>query len=146
MSNVLATGTWITPSTCPRRLSGATNREGRWIRHSWEDIINYDELDVWLLAFPVQYLIDVVIPTTNPHLSLGVTTLNEFITYMGLRKYMSCYVGIEDYRDWWSREAPSMWKGAPWRFNEFMSLNRFNDITAGLRYANPATMSIHPDP
>ena len=51
VSNVLATGTWITPSTCPRRLSGALNREGRWIRHSWEDIIIYDELDV-AFGFP----------------------------------------------------------------------------------------------
>ncbi len=143
---VLATGTWVTPNTCSRQITGATNREGRWIHNNWDELAHYDELDTWLVCFPMRFLIDVVVPSTNPHLKMGVTTINEITTYLGLREYMSCFVGVEDYREWWSRDPPSMWKGAPWRFNEFMSISRFDDITASLRYAKPETISLFSDP
>ena len=49
---------------------------------------------------------------------------------------MTCWVGIESRRDWWSTATPSMAKGAPFRLNRIMSRNRFDSILSALRFTN----------
>jgi hypothetical protein len=72
-------------------------------------------------------------------------TLCEFYVWLGFIFYMACYNGIEDRELWWSNKAIDMFSGTPFRFNEFMTYNRFHSIMAAIRYTNKAAPIIFTD-
>ena len=80
-----------------------------------------------------------MIPKMNEVLGETVEplTLGEFIRFIGLWLMMSCFSGIER-KSWWSQTVPTMDRahGAPYRFNSFMTRNRFDAIVAALRYTD----------
>ena len=92
-------------------------------------------LQLFLVMFPEDYLEEVLITKTNKGLSVPMD-LQEYIQWVGCWLYMSCWVGIESRRDWWSTTTPSMDKGAPFRLNRIMSCNRFDSILSALRFTN----------
>ena len=49
---------------------------------------------------------------------------------------MSCFQGVDDRRSWWSKKAIDAFLGSPFRFHDFMSLRRFEEIMSCLRYAS----------
>ena len=70
------------------------------------------------------------------HLEGERLSLQEFYVYLGCRFYTACFEGISDVRDWWSRDEINMFEGAPFRLNEYMSIDRFKAITTALRYTD----------
>ena len=92
-------------------------------------------LQLFLVMFPEEYLEEVLIPETNKGLSVPMD-LQDYIQWVGCCLYMSCWVGIESRRDWWSTTTPSMAKGAPFRLNSIISCNWFDSILSDLRFTN----------
>jgi Transposase IS4 len=104
------------------------------------------DLTLFQLLFPMEYVESVLIPETNKKLKLGPLSTREFFAWVGLWFYMSCHVGISDRREWWSQTEPSIEGGAPFRFNQFMSKNRFEDILRNLVYTNRPSPQGYRDP
>ena len=104
------------------------------------------DLALFQVLFPMDYVESVIIPETNKKLRLGPLTTREFFVWVGLWLYMSCHTGIPRRRDWWSQTEPGMEGGAPYRFNLFMSRNRFDDILQNLVYTNRIPPAAYKDP
>ena len=84
--------------------------------------------------FPKEYLEDVLLKQTNLSIEGGEPT----ITYGELLRFLGLWFGMatthfENRRDFWSKEPVNRYDGAPWRFNNEMSRNRFEAILAALR-------------
>ena len=117
----------------PRRIKMGQKTSPRLQGHAESIILSsLTPFQVWMLLFPVEWLKDVVIPMTNEHLGRELT-LRELICFIGVLSFMACYQGVSDRRWWWSRSEVDMKEGAPYRLNQFMSLNRFEEILANLR-------------
>jgi hypothetical protein len=102
---------------------------------SWPQVALMDELQLWLLCLPVEYLENVVIKNLNEELETP-TDLQEFITVLGCIHFMACYEGISNRREWWSLTLISEKDGAPFRLNQWISWNRFNKITSKMTYTD----------
>ncbi len=76
-----------------------------------------------------------MLPTTNATLR-NPCTLGEFYKWLGCNFFMACFEGIADRRAWWSKEPVSMFEGAPFRLSHVMSMNRFLELTAAMRFTN----------
>jgi hypothetical protein len=87
------------------------------------------------IFLPVSFIETVIIPQTNLSLNPPLD-IDEFFTYLGLWFAMStCYFSGD--RDmFWSSKEITFESGAPYRFHDFMSRNRFNGITQALRFTN----------
>jgi hypothetical protein len=87
------------------------------------------------IFLPVNFIETVIIPQTNLSLNPPLD-IDEFFTYLGLWFAMStCYFSGD--RDmFWSSKEITFESGAPYRFHDFMSRNRFNGITQALRFTN----------
>ena len=131
-------GDWVTPNVCPRRAdANVSNVKGSWKNNSWNKIHDMEELALFRMCFPEQWVKEVLIPTTNKQITSGnELTLSEFYRYLGCHFYMACFEGVSDRRMWWSSKPVSMGGGAPFRLTEFMSLRRFNEITSCIRYTD----------
>jgi len=84
------------------------------------------------MCFPEKWVKDVLIPATNKEIDREDLTLSEFYVYLGCHFFMACFEGISDQRLWWSSKPISIEEGAPFRLHEYMSLRRFNAITAAV--------------
>jgi hypothetical protein len=126
---------WNIPAVCQRRMAGAGQPKARFKKVDASVVAKMTDLGLFQLLFPMDYVESVLIPETNKKLKLGPLSMKEFFVWIGLWLYMSCHVGPRR-RDWWAQTEPSMDGGAPSRFNEFMSRNRFEDILQNLVYTN----------
>jgi hypothetical protein len=127
-------GEWKILSQCIHESSIYNNKaEGNWKHKSWSQVALMDELQLWLLCFPVEYIKDVVIAKLNEELD-SPTDLQEFIVVLGCIHFMACYEGISDRRDWWSSKPISENEGAHFRLNKWISWYRFNMITSKMVY------------
>ena len=131
-------GEWITPTVCPRRADpNCSNSKGSWRSHSWQKIKEMEELSLFRMCFPESWVKEVLIPATNAEIRDGEDlTLSEFYRYLGCHFFMACFEGVSDRRMWWSAKPITMNEGAPFRLTEYMSLRRFNELTAAIRYTN----------
>ena len=96
-----------------------------------------NELDLFRMCFPEQFLLDVIIPQTNRHLGTPIN-LSEFYVWLGCIFFMACFQVTGERDEWWSSAPIDMFKGAPFRLNAFMTRNWFMDITGALRYTDKA--------
>ncbi len=87
------------------------------------------------MCFPVQFVLDVIIPQTNRHLGTPIN-LHKFYVWLGCIFYMACFQGIGDRDERWSSAPINKFKGAPFRLNLFMSKKRFINITGALQYTD----------
>lgn len=94
-------------------------------------------LTMFLLFFPRKFMEDVVIVETNKRIAGKQLTFGEFLQFLGLWLYMSTLSGFRR-SDYWSSKPVSMRMGAPYRFNEFMALKRFEAILIALAYTDEA--------
>ena len=85
--------------------------------------------------FPEDYLEEVLVPETNKGLSVPMD-LRDCIQWVGCWLYMTCWVGIESRRYWWSTMTPLMAKCATFRLNSIMPRNRFDSILGALSFNN----------
>jgi hypothetical protein len=71
-------GRWFEkPTICPRRMTNVSNTKGKFTSHRWENIAEMNELDLFRMCFPEQFLLAVIIPQTNGHLRMPIN-LSEF--------------------------------------------------------------------
>ncbi len=129
--------TWEKPTHCPRRANDIHDRSRTFVNHRWDKIADYDELQLFRICFPKEWLVDVCIPMTNKDLSKK-TTLQEFYVFLGCIFYMACYQGIPERELWWSTKPIDMFDGAPFHLNAFMTYSRFREILQAIRYTDKA--------
>ena len=130
-------GSWIIPLICPRRADPrCTNNKGSWTHHSWPKIKEMDEFALFRMCFPEDWVKNTLRPATNKEIEGDHLTLSEFYVYLGCHFFMACFEGISDRRLWWSSKPITITEGAPFRLKQYISLRRFNTITAAIRYTN----------
>lgn len=102
---------------------------------SWPIIAEMDEIQLFMLCFPMDYLKNTVLPETNKYVSQEIT-LQEFFVFLGCLFFMACHP-FDGKRDvWWSKDPISPKHGAPFRLNDYISRNRFKEIMQSIRYTN----------
>ena len=129
------TGTWIIPTICPRIQRDLRKTRGKFNNYSWDLVKDMCELELFLLCFPVDYLINVVLPKTNEYLETPVT-MKELFVFFGCIFFMGCHLGVGDRDQWWSKKDVSAEEGAPFRLSGYMTRNRFKAIMGALRYTD----------
>jgi hypothetical protein len=72
------------------------------------------------VCFPEKYLVKVLIPETNKGIEKPME-LHNFYVFLGCLFFMSCYIGIEERKAWWSSQPIDMHCSAPFRLNEYMT-------------------------
>ena len=112
-------GRFEKPTVCPRRMANINNSKGKFNSHRWEVIAEMNELDLFRMCFPEQFVIDVIIPQTNQNLGMPIN-LQEFYVWLGCIFYMACRQGIVDCDKWWSSDPINLFLGAPFRLNAYM--------------------------
>lgn len=88
----------------------------------------------FLHLFPVDFIRNVVIPTTNsdkPGLDL---TYGQFLRWLGCWFVIACNPGVSR-SDFWRTEAPTIYESYP-RLNSIISRDRFNEILTALVLTN----------
>ncbi len=135
---------FVVPTHCPRRERNAADARGSWEGHRWDQIAEYTELELFRLCFPEEYVERVMLPTTNAMLRIPCT-LGEFYKWLGCNFFMACFQGIADRRAWWSKEPVSMFEGAPFRLSHVMSLTRFLELTAAVRFTDRQAPTLEHD-
>ena len=129
-------GTWEKPAYCPRQANtNFSDQKGRFVNHRWDAIANYDNLDLFWMCFPEDWIIEVLTPMTNKELSKKMD-LQEFYVFLGCIFFMACYEGIPDHDLWWLLKPIDMFERAPFRLNAYMMGTQFNKIQASLQYTN----------
>ena len=128
------TGQWIVPTICPRRAdSKISNVEGKWKQYTWEEIANMGELDLFRMAFPEKFIVDVILPASNKNIIQPIS-LQEFYVWLGCQFFMACFEGIANREDWWSTKPILPREGAPFRLYDYMQKSRFLKISAAITY------------
>ena len=105
---------WLTPTTCHRKSAGHLNTRGRWANHPWHKIKEYDELALFLMTFPKEYITKTLLPTLN-------ISLKEYVRWLGLTFFMACFEGVSNRKEWWSNSEPTREPGAPFRLINWMT-------------------------
>ncbi len=82
----------------------------------------------------INHIKEVILPIINASVSPEVT-YGEFLRYLGLW-FLMATTYTSDRRQFWSKEEASPWSDAPYRFNQYMSHNRFDLITSTLQFTN----------
>ena len=132
------------PTHCPRRERNMIDERGKWVYHRWDEIASMTEFELFRMAFPEDFVKDVIIPRTNDNLGSPLM-LGEFYKWLGCNFFMACFQGIPDRKCWWSKEAISPYSGAPFRLNNAMSFTRYLEITAALRFTDARTPTVEQD-
>ena len=119
-----------------REKVGVENNEPK-IMHGMDEIAwgNISFLSMFKLFFPY-CLCDIVIQATNKSLQAvdeKPISHSEFLRWIGLWLYMSTLSGFTR-KEYWSLLPVSPHRGAPYRFNNWMSLRRFELIHSHLSF------------
>ena len=135
---LMQVGEWITPTICPRKADDRiSDVDGQWKNVCWTKVAYLDELEIFRMAFPEDWFKNVVLKETNKFLNCALT-LSEAYVWLGCRFFHACFEGVDDVRHWWSEKEINMYEGAPFRLNEYMTLSRFMEISAAMRYTDVA--------
>ncbi|KAL7490171.1 hypothetical protein ACHAW6_016098 [Cyclotella cf. meneghiniana] len=113
------TGRWEKPRTCPRHGDvNITYVRGAWKGNTWPTIALMDEMSIFqiLTGEPLQ--------------------LSEFYKWLRCRIFMACFIGLSDYRKWWSSKPIDLFEGALFRLNSYMSLIHFKSIDGAIHYTD----------
>lgn len=127
---------WKHDGLCLRKITEARDYKAS-LKKYCTDEMKFTKLQFFELMIPKHYFITVILPTMNKNLPAGEKniTYGEFLKFLGLRFLMATVQGPQ-YRDYWSEQPISMFRGAPFRFFDFMSRNRFDIILQSLAYTN----------
>ena len=121
---------------CPRRANNLQNSGACFKHFTRDEVMKMTKLELFLVLFPVEYLSTVLIPETNKELDQPMD-IGEFIRWLGCWFYMACWVGIYRRSILVGRTSdPSIFQGAPFWLNNYMSRNRLDQILVCLRYTN----------
>ena len=121
---------WEHDGVCHRRRLNPNNSRAS-LKNFPRDVVP-NRVQLFEHFFPKEYVKEVIIPETNKHLGDNPLTFGEFLRFVGIF-FLMATTSFENRRDFWSTSTISMFKGAPFRFNELMSRYRFDAIVAALR-------------
>jgi len=93
-------------------------------------------LDYFEAFIPKSFFEEAIIPATNERLSLPLY-YGEFLRWLGIWFLIATTEGSSRH-DFWSSLAVDRFKGAPFRVNDLMSRDRFDDILGALTYNSTA--------
>ena len=96
-------------------------------------VMNY--VAIFLLFMPRLYLEDIVLNATNKHLEENPLSFGELLSFIGIILFMSTVNGNKK-KDFWSNNPISMKQGAPYRFHQWMSRRRFDEINHHLQFTD----------
>jgi len=120
---------------CPRLANNCPDHGASFRTHSLEEVGRMSKLDLFLMMFPVGFLVDTVIVKANEVLDKPMD-LSEMVRWIGCWFYMGCWNGIQNRKQWWSVKERDMFQGAPFRLHDYMSRRRFDQILAALSYTD----------
>jgi hypothetical protein len=124
------------PTFCPCQANNnIINSPSWWVQFWWDEIAEKSELNLFWMAFPEGFIKEVILPTTNLHLSPHLR-MQEFYKWLGCHFFMACFQGINNRDDWWSQQPISMFEDAPFRLNGYMTRNHFLNITTHIHFTN----------
>ena len=98
-------------------------------RHRQLTLLNW-----FMILFPMEWVRNVLIPSTNKKLKVPMT-LKEFFVFLGCLLTMARFGGHSRH-EWWHKSPPSILRGAPFRLHEYMSYRRFEQIDKALTLTN----------
>ena len=87
----------------------------------------YNELQLFLMTFPISFVEEVMLPKMNAA-TINKRTLREYVCWLGLTLFMGRFEGISNHCLWFSKEPITVDKGAPFWLNEWMSGNCYENI------------------
>lgn len=123
---------WGHDGICNRKKTGVNNtKANRNFPASFQPSI----IDTFELFFPTSYVKEVMLPTINKSTTLGTMQYGEFLRWIGLWFLMATVQGPSRI-EFWRKESVDIFNGAPFRLNEYMSKNRFEDILAAMAYTD----------
>ena len=89
------------PTFCPRRANNSIlDSPWRWTNTCWDEVAEKSELDLFSLCLPDEFVVKVILPTTNVFLFPHLTT-HEFYKWLGCHFFMACFQGIDNHDEWW---------------------------------------------
>jgi len=127
-------GQWGHDGVCPRRSAGATNNKPQLKTGLPSDGAHPGLVKLFELLFPIHFLQHHIIATMNKDLGHPVEHW-EFLVFLGLWLLMATIQGPQR-RDFWSKKPVSPFEGAPFRLNQHMSRNRFEDTLCALKFTS----------
>jgi Transposase IS4 len=101
-------------------------------------------VDVFKELFPKRFLADLILVETNKHLKLGNLSYGELLQWIGLWFLMATIQGPSRH-EYWRQADVDCFSGAPYRFNVFMSRNRFDDIASAITYTSNTPQATYID-
>ena len=127
--------TFRRPLFCVRKMEDIPDKAGKWNSYSCDKIAKMSEVDLFRMAFPEEFIFDVIIPATNERLCKP-TTLREFYVWLGCHFYMACHPAVSNREMWWAKEDPDMFSGAPFWLEDYMTKTRFLEMSKALQFTN----------
>ena len=123
---------WEHGGLCYRNVSEARDYKAS-NKKCCVDELKFIKLQYFELMVPMHYFVTVILPTMNKNLPDGEKkiTYGEFLKFLDLQFLMATVQGPQ-YRDYWSEQPISIFRGAPFQFFDFMAMNRFNTIIQSL--------------
>ena len=123
---------WGWSGTCNRATTAAQNHRPSIVGIHGVTLEVMSMIGMLLIFLPRNYLEHVVCKLTSKKLSTPLT-FGELLRYIGLWLLLTknC-TGNVDRKLFWSKKPPSRKSGAPFRFNDLMSGDRFEEITSNL--------------
>ena len=124
---------WYKDPICQRKKSEAGIREPQCTQgkmYNWESF-----QDIFFLFLPQFHIEEMVCRTSSRLLKMSYAELTsaEFERWLGLWLMMSCFSFGGTRADYWTTSKPTIHFGAPYRFNKYMTKNRFDEILKHLQ-------------
>ena len=69
----LVDGTWEKLTHCPHCANNFQDRSTTFTKHRWDEIADYDDIQLFRMCFPEEWLVNVCTPTMNKELSKKTT-------------------------------------------------------------------------
>ena len=127
-------GEWDSCTICHRTTQGLRYEKAKFTNEV-DNAPGSSYIDYFLYLLPCDYINEILLVETNKKEEEDIT-FGELMVYIGLWLLMSTTSNGCDRRAFWENSPISPWKGAPFRFNEYMPLSRFDYITKSLTFTN----------
>ena len=128
--------TWGWNGANQRALFGAENNQPKFsgLDSTFWEVVSFTR--VFLLLFPRTLVEKVILAETNKKIDKKIT-LGEFLRFIGLWLVITyASPGNLSRKEFWSSKKLERERGAPFRLNDLMSSNRFEDIIKNLTFTN----------
>ena len=122
-------GEWEHSGLCYRKVANGTDSKPQ-----LKDMPTSEPTRIQLFEhlFPMKYVTEVILPATSKGMEKDLT-YGEFLRFVGIWLLMATIVGPQR-RDFWSKKTVNRFDGAPFRLNDLMSRNRFEEILRNLAF------------